>query len=235
MKLLLIEDERPIAAVIRRGLEGARFQVDVAEDGEAGLALALTGEYSLIILDLMLPKRDGWSVCGALRNRRVTTPILMLTARDTVDDRVKGLETGADDYLPKPFDFSELIARVRALLRRDKVHKSRVIQIADLEIDTVAGSVKRAGADLHLTRREYTLLEALAVNEGRVLTREAIQDRVWMDEESYSNTVDVHIGTLRKKVDAGHDVRLIHTVHGMGYMLRAPEIAAEAGRTESSA
>ena len=131
------------AAVIRRGLESARFQVDVAEDGEAGLSLALAGEYSLIILDLMLPKRDGWSVCQALRNRRITTPILMLTARDTVEDRVKGLETGADNYLPKPFDFTELIARVRALLRRDKVHKSRVIQIADLEIDTVAGSVKR--------------------------------------------------------------------------------------------
>jgi DNA-binding response OmpR family regulator len=223
VKILLIEDEAPIASVIKRGLEGARLSVDVAADGETGLRMALDGRYELIILDLMLPKRDGWSVCRALRERRVTTPILMLTARDAVEDRVKGLETGADDYLPKPFDFNELLARVRALLRRDKVNKSRVIRIADLEIDTTAGRVKRAGQEVQLTRREYTLLEALAANEGRVLTREVIQDRVWMDEESYSNTVDVHIGLLRKKIDAGHPVKLIHTVHGVGYMLRSPE------------
>ncbi len=233
MKILLIEDEGPIAAVIRRGLEGAQFHVDVAGDGETGLQLALTEEYGLVILDLMLPRRDGWSVCEALRARRRTTPILMLTARDAVGDRVRGLEIGADDYLPKPFDFSELLARVRALLRRDKVHKTRTIRVADLEVDTAAGTVRRAGVELHLTRREYTLLEALAANEGRVLTREAIQDRVWMDEESYSNTVDVHIGTLRKKIDAGHPVKLIQTVHGMGYTLRGPETAASEAAAES--
>ena len=223
MRILLVEDEKPIASVVRRGLEGARFIVDWAEDGEAGLKLALEREYALIILDLMLPKRDGWSVCQELRNRRVATPILMLTARDGVEDRVKGLETGADDYLPKPFDFTELVARIRALLRRDKIHRARIIKIADLELDTTSGTVRRGGQELHLTRREFTLLEALASNEGRVLTREAIQDRVWMDEESYSNTVDVHIGLLRKKVDAGRDVKLIHTVHGVGYSLRAPD------------
>jgi DNA-binding response OmpR family regulator len=223
MRILLVEDERPIAAVIRRGLEGARFSVDVAEDGETGLARALSGDYELIILDLMLPKRDGWSVCSELRARKVVTPVLMLTARDAVQDRVRGLEIGADDYLPKPFDFAELLARVRALLRRDKIHRAQVIRIADLEIDTDARVVRRAGQEIHLTRREFSLLEALASNEGRVLTREAILDRVWMDEDSYSNTVDVHIALLRKKIDAGREQRLIQTVHGMGYTLRAPE------------
>lgn len=226
MRILLVEDEKAIASVIRRGLEAARFEVDVASDGEVGLALALEREHAVIILDIMLPKRDGWSVCEELRARRVVTPILMLTARDGAQDKVRGLETGADDYLAKPFDFSELVARVRALLRRDKIHRTRVIRIADLEIDTVAGTVRRDGKELHLTRREFTLLEALAANEGRVLTREAILDRVWMDEESYSNTVDVHIGLLRKKIDAGRSVRLIHTVHGVGYTLRVPETEA---------
>jgi two-component system, OmpR family, copper resistance phosphate regulon response regulator CusR len=223
VRILLVEDDKPIAAVVRRGLEEARFSVDCAQDGAAGLRMALEGPYDLIILDLMLPKQDGWSVCDALRARRLGTPILMLTARDGVEDRVRGLEMGADDYLSKPFDFAELLARVRALLRRERVHKSGVIRIADLEIDTTAARVKRGGQEVPLTRREYTLLEALATNEGRVLTREVIQDRVWMDAESYSNTVDVHIGLLRKKIDAGRDVKLIHTVHGMGYMLRGPE------------
>lgn len=223
MKILLVEDEKPIALVVKRGLEEARFNVKVAEDGEDGLRLALEESWSLIILDLMLPGRDGWSICRELRSRRITTPILMLTARDAVDDRVKGLELGADDYLPKPFDFKELVARVRALIRRDRVHKGRSIVIGDLEIDTNAGRVWRAGKEITLTRREFSLLEALAANEGRVLTREIIQERVWMDSESYSNTVDVHIGLLRKKIDAGHPVRLIHTVHGLGYSLRTPD------------
>jgi DNA-binding response OmpR family regulator len=225
VRILIIEDETAIATVLRRGLEQARYDVDAAADGETGLQMALEGDYALVILDLMLPGRDGWSVCETLRARRRPVPILMLTARDAVRDRVRGLELGADDYLPKPFDFAELLARVRALLRRDKVVKSGVIRVADLEIDTAAARVSRAGQEVHLTRREYTLLEALAANEGRVLTRELIQERVWMDEESYSNTVDVHIGTLRKKIDAGHAVRLIHTVHGLGYSLRAPEQA----------
>jgi DNA-binding response OmpR family regulator len=223
LRILLIEDETAIAAVVRRGLEEARYQVDVAGDGAAGLKLALARDYSLIILDLMLPGQDGWSVCRALRSRRITTPILMLTALDATEDRIRGLDTGADDYLPKPFDFGELVARVRALIRRDRVHKARVIRVGDLEIDTAAARVTRGGAEIRLTPREYSLLEALASNEGRVLTREVIMERVWMDEESYSNTVDVHVGLLRKKVDAGHPVRLIHTVHGMGYTLRAPE------------
>ncbi|HEY3285198.1 MAG TPA: response regulator transcription factor, partial [Armatimonadota bacterium] len=188
MKILLVEDDEVIAPIVKAGLEEAGYSVEVAVDGEEGLDYALLDPPDLVILDVMLPKRDGWSVCQALREHRVTTPILMLTALDAVEDRVKGLETGADDYLPKPFDFSELVARVRALLRRDKVHKAAVIRIADLEVDTVAKVARRAGTPVPLTNREYTLLEALAANEGRILTREAIQERVWMDEESYSDT-----------------------------------------------
>jgi two-component system copper resistance phosphate regulon response regulator CusR len=223
VKILLVEDDEVIAPIVKAGLEEAGYSVEVAVDGEEGLDYALLDPPDLVILDVMLPKRDGWSVCQALREHRVTTPILMLTALDAVEDRVKGLETGADDYLPKPFDFSELVARVRALLRRDKVHKAAVIRIADLEVDTVAKVARRAGTPVPLTNREYTLLEALAANEGRILTREAIQERVWMDEESYSDTVRVHIALLRKKIDTGHEEKLIHTVHGVGYVLRRPE------------
>jgi two-component system copper resistance phosphate regulon response regulator CusR len=150
----------------------------------------------------------------------------MLTARDEVEERVRGLELGADDYLAKPFAFSELLARVRALLRRDKVHRTRVIRIADLEIDTTARRVRRGGAKIPLTPREYALLEALAANEGRTITREAILEQIWRDDESYSNTVSFHVASLRKKIDAGHDPKLIHTVHGIGYVLRDPKAEA---------
>ncbi len=221
MKILLIEDDEVISELLREGLEGAHYAVDVAMDGSTGLDLALRNDYSLVILDLMLPGRDGWSVCETLRRRRSTVPILMLTARDALDDRVRGLELGADDYLTKPFEFRELLARVRAHLRRERVHRTRVIRIEDLEIDTGARAVSRAGKEIHLTPREYALLEALAANEGRTLTREEIQERVWHDEDSYSNTVSVHITSLRKKIDSGFPVRLIHTIHGVGYTLRA--------------
>jgi two-component system copper resistance phosphate regulon response regulator CusR len=226
VQILLIEDNPVIADLVRAGLEEAHYTVAVASEGNSGLEQALDEEYDLIILDLMLPGRDGWSVCAALRGRpparRYPVPILMLTARDAVEDRVRGLDAGADDYLPKPFDIDELLARVRALLRRDKIHRTQVIQIADLTLDTGAGRVWRAGREIHLTPREYTLLEALAANEGRVLTRDLIQGRVWRDEESYPHTVDVHINCLRRKIDAGFEVKLIHTVHGMGYLMRAP-------------
>jgi DNA-binding response OmpR family regulator len=222
MKILLIEDEPEIAAVIQQGLEEARYMVDVAHEGTTGLELALRGGYALILLDLMLPGIDGWQICQRLRARRNTVPILMLTARDAVDDRVRGLEMGADDYLPKPFVFRELKARVSALLRRDRIQKSRVLRIVDLEIDTETERVTRAGEEILLTQREYLLLEALATREGQVLTREMIQQQVWRDDESYSNTVDVHISSLRKKIDTDQDVKLIHTVHRRGYMLREP-------------
>ena len=223
MKILLVEDDEVIARVVKAGLEKAHFTVEIAEDGEIGLELARHGSYSLLILDLMLPRRDGLSLCQALRARRNPVPILMLTARDALDDRVRGLETGADDYLCKPFEFPELLARVRALLRRERVHRAPVIRVADLEIDTGARVVRRGGREVHLTPREYSLLEALAANEGRTLTREVIVERVWGDEDSYSNTVSFHVALLRKKIDAEWPVRLIHTVHGVGYVLRAPE------------
>lgn len=222
MKVLLVEDEAAIARVVRRGLEQARYRVDVAEDGAQGLEMATENAYGLIILDLMLPKLDGWQICEALRAGRDRTPILMLSARAAIADRVRGLEIGADDYLPKPFDFTELLARVQALLRRDKMHKSRLIRIDDLEIDTGLRRVTRAGDEITLSQREYGLLEALASHEGQVLTREVIQERVWMGEETYSNTVDVYILQLRKKIDADADVKLIHTVRGLGYTLRGP-------------
>lgn len=223
MRILLVEDEPDIAGVIKLGLEQARYSVDVEEDGKAGLLAAKEHLYSLIILDVMLPGMDGFAICENLRAARSSTPILMLTARDGVSDRVQGLNLGADDYLPKPFDFAELVARVEALIRRDRINKSRTIKVADLEIDTASRIVQRAGEEITLTPREYALLQALASHEGQVLTREVIQERVWLDEESSSNTVDVYIGTLRKKVDAMSDMKLIQTVHGVGYTLRAPK------------
>lgn len=225
MRILLIEDEMGIANLIREGLEEAGYTVHLAHDGNTGLEMALEETYHLILLDLMLPGRDGWSVCEELRSRRMRIPIMMLTARETTQDRVRGLDTGADDYLPKPFDFQELLARVRALLRRDKVNRTRVIRVADLEIDTAQHRVHRAGVEIPLSHREYDLLEALAGNEGKVLTREAIQERIWMNEDAGFNTVNVYIGMLRKKIDANHVVKLIHTVHGVGYTLRMPQEA----------
>lgn len=222
MRILLIEDESGIAAMIREGLEDANYSVDVARDGQTGLEMAQEQTYHLIVLDVMLPRRDGYSVCEELRMQRNRVPILMLTARDTVKDRVRGLDMGADDYLPKPFDFQELMARVRALIRRDKVNRTRVIRVGDLTIDTAQRRVTRAGLEIGLSNREYDLLEALAANEGKVLTREAIQERIWMNEDAVENTVNVYIGMLRKKLDANHAVKLIQTVHGVGYMLRIP-------------
>ena len=223
MKILLVEDEAGIAMLIRRGLSNANYAVETAADGAVGLEMALENTYSLIILDVMLPGMDGWQVCEELRAHRRQTPILMLTARDAVDDRVRGLELGADDYLPKPFDFRELLARVQALLRRDRVHRARLIRVADLEMDTAQRRVTRAGTEIGLSHREYELLEALASHESQVLTREVILERIWMDEDSYSNTVDVYVGMLRKKIDAGRAVKLIQTVRGVGYTLRVPE------------
>lgn len=220
MRILLVEDDEMIAEVIRLGLEEARYDVDVAGDGLTGLEMAAQQEYAVILLDIMLPGANGWEVCQQLRARRDLTPILMLTARDALQDRVHGLDLGADDYLPKPFEFPELLARIRALRRRDKMHRTRVIEIDDLEIDTGSRRVTRGGKLIQLTEREYTLLEALASQEGRVVTRELIHERVWNDDNSFSNTVDAYIRLLRKKIDIGYDVKLIQTIHGVGYALR---------------
>ena len=222
MRILLIEDEVAIANVVKRGLERANYDVDHVVDGAKGLAAATERSYAAILLDVMLPTMDGWRICETLRDRRITTPILMLTARDAVSDRVRGLETGADDYLPKPFDFNELLARIRALIRRDKVHKKPIVKVYDLELDSGARKVTRAGREIALTPREFDLLEALASHEGQVMTRDAIMQRVWSDDESLSNTVDVHIRSLRKKIDCDDMEKLIHTAHGVGYVLRSP-------------
>ncbi|MGV3616773.1 MAG: response regulator transcription factor [Fimbriimonas sp.] len=227
MRLLLIEDEEALACRIRESLEAARYVVDWTRDGGEALALAEEREYAAIILDLMLPGVDGWKVCETLRRRRDVTPILMLTARGALEDRIRGFDLGADDYLTKPFDLPELRVRVRSLIRRSAIHRTRRIRIDDLEIDTEARSVSRAGREIALTAREYALLEALARNERRVLSREYVLERVWNDDESFSNTIAVRIRQLRQKVDEGHRVRLIHTVYGQGYVLRAPESEEE--------
>lgn len=234
MRILLIEDEAALAAAVKRGLEKARYTVDWAADGAEGFQRTYEGTYDLVILDLMLPGMDGWTICRRMRTRRDATPVLMLTALDEVEDRVKGLELGADDYLPKPFDFSELRARVGALLRRNSVNKGRVIRVADVEIDTQTRQVRRAGREVALTPREYDLLEVLAANEGQTISRERIAERVWSDPDTSPNTIEVHVGALRRKIDAGRaaESRLIHTVHRQGYVLRNPDAtaaAAEAG------
>ncbi len=221
MKILLVEDERPLATAVVRVLTDAGWVLTWESDGKKGYETALHEDFDLIILDVMLPNKNGWSILSDLRLNKRLMPIMMLTALEETDDKVKGFELGADDYLPKPFEVPELVARVKAMLRRDKINKSIVTRISDLEIDRKNRSVTRAGKLISLTRREYDLLEALASNEGRVLSRETIQERVWTDEDSYSNTVDVFIGTLRKKIDAPFDHKLIHTVHGFGYVLKS--------------
>lgn len=223
VRVLLVEDDKIIAGQIKSLLERENYNVELAADGEEGLELATIGGYGLVVLDIMLPKKDGWSVCSEIRRHKDPVPILMLTARDSVDDRIKGLEGGADDYLPKPFDARELVARVKALLRRDKIHRTGVIQISDLEIDTNAHTVRRAGNLIDLTPREFSLLEALARNQGRTLTRTIILESVWDNDESLDNTVNFHVASLRKKVDVPYEPKLIHTVHGIGYVLRTPD------------
>ncbi len=222
MRALLVEDDAVIAEQIAAALRRERFDVDVAADGDSGLDKALLNNYGFLILDVMLPGVDGWTICDEVRKFGLNVPILMLTARDTIDDRVKGLEGGADDYLAKPFDVRELLARIHALLRRDAIHRTGTIKIDDVVIDSKAHTVERGGEPIHLTRREFSLLEALARNEGRTLTREVILESVWNNEESLENTVNFHITSLRKKLDGGTDRKLIHTVHGIGYVLRSP-------------
>lgn len=222
MRILLIEDEEALARGLKRGLEQAHFDVDTATDGRMGLERALSVEYTLIVIDIMLPGMNGLRICEELRTRRRTVLILMLTACGTVTDRIRGLETGADDYLPKPFDLGEFLARIQALVRRERVNRTRKIRIADIEVDTRTRCVTRSGREIHLTHKEYLLLEALAAQEGTILSREIIQERIWQDEESYSNVVDVCVGQLRKKVDADFDIKLIQTVRGFGYRINRP-------------
>lgn len=223
MRILVVEDERKLAAVLRRGLEEHGYAVDVAYDGEEGLALIEVQPYDLIILDVLLPKLDGLAVCRRLRAGHRDVPVLMLTARGALDDRVEGLDSGADDYLTKPFAFRELVARVRALLRRETWSKDPLLRAGDLELDTVTREVRRAGRSVELTTKEYSILEFLMMNPNRVLTRSHIAEHVWnYDFVGVSNIVDVYIGYLRRKLGDDHEPRLLRTVRGSGYQLRAP-------------
>lgn len=223
MRLLVVEDDDIIGSTLEGALTKEGYDVDWAKNGERGLLMGLEHPYSAIVLDLMLPKLNGMQVCARLRKASVNTPILMLTARDGIDDRVQGLDHGADDYLPKPFDFKELTARIRALIRRNQPVKAPILTAEDLEIDTTDRSVRRAGELVKLTPREYDLLEALVRNRGRVLSRELIIGTIWGDDESLSNTVNFHVTSLRKKIDQNRDRPLIETVHGFGYRLRDPQ------------
>jgi two-component system copper resistance phosphate regulon response regulator CusR len=221
MRILLVEDEPKTAAYLRKGLSESGFVVDVARDGEEGLQLATTRAYDLLVCDVMLPRIDGWSVVKELRSREREVPIILLTARDGVEDRVKGLNLGADDYLVKPFAFSELLARVRSVLRRGGPRHAEVIRIEDLEIDLVRHRVTRGGADLALSPKEFALLSLLARRRGEVLSRTLIAEEVWdMNFEGGTNVVDVAIRRIRAKVDDPFDRKVIETVRGMGYVIR---------------
>jgi DNA-binding response OmpR family regulator len=223
MRILVVEDERKVAEFVRQGLVEEGHVVEVAADGEAALdAVAGGPPYDLVVLDVMLPKRDGLSVLKTLRARRVQVPVLLLTARDGVADKVAGLDAGADDYLAKPFAFEELLARVRALLRRGRGAAEPVLRLEDLSLDPATRLVVRGGRRISLTAREYALLEYFLRNTGRVLTRPMITQHVWgMDFDPESNIVDVYVGYLRRKIDADGEPRLLQTVRGAGYSLSA--------------
>ena len=220
VRILLVEDEPSAAKMLAKGLREQSYAVDVAEDGESALYQVSINDYDLIILDVMLPRRDGFEVCREIRAAGSSIPVLMLTARDVVEDRIAGLDSGADDYLTKPFDFGELLARTRALLRRGEVMHSEVLKVADLEIDTRAKRVKRAGRDIQLTAKEYGLLEYFARNAGRVLGRAEISEHVWDENfDAFSNLIEVYVQRLRRKIDDGHPVKLFQTRRGEGYAL----------------
>jgi DNA-binding response OmpR family regulator len=225
MRILVVEDERKVASFIRQGLEEEGHAVELAADGAEALDLALEGPpFDLVVLDLMLPKRDGFAVLRTLRERGVTTPVLVLTARDSVGDKVTGFDLGADDYLTKPVAFEELLARVRALLRRGADRRLAPLRLADLTLDPATRTVTRGARRLELTTREYALLEYFLRNAGRVLTRPMIAEHVWgLDFDSESNVIDVYVGYLRRKIDGEGEPRLLHTVRGAGYVLKAGE------------
>jgi DNA-binding response OmpR family regulator len=224
MRLLVVEDEAKLADVLRRGLEEQGYAVDVAGDGEDGLALAEVEPYDLIVLDVLLPRLDGFAVCERLRAAKRNVPILMLTARDALDDRVHGLDSGADDYLTKPFAFRELLARVRALLRRSGETKSPLLRVGDIEINTISHEVRRGNQTVELTSKEYAVLEYFMRHPNRVVTRTQIAEHVWnYDFVAMSNVVDVYVGYLRHKLVDDREPRLFHTIRGSGYQLRVPK------------
>ena len=224
MRILVVEDETKVASFIRRGLEAEHYRVDVATDGQSGLDRVFDEDYDLMILDVMLPKRDGLSVLKEIRRRRLSIPVLMLTARDTIPDRVAGLDSGADDYLTKPFAFEELVARVRALLRRGAPAQPPILSLADLQLNPVSREVTRAGQPIALTAKEFALLEFFLRHPGRVLSRALIAQHVWgVDFDTFTNVIDVYVNYVRKKIDANFTPKLLHTVRGVGYVLKGPD------------
>lgn len=223
MRILLVEDEKRIANFIERGLREERYVVDTACDGNQALYLAEVNPYDLIVLDIMLPAKDGLAVCRELRSKKIQAPVLMLTARGALREKVEGLEAGADDYLVKPFAFAEFLARVRALLRRERNDKATKLTVADLELDQVSHAVSRAGKEITLTSKEYALLEYLMLNANALITRTMISEHVWHEDfDSFTNVIDVYINYLRAKIDKGFKKKLLHTVRGAGYVLREP-------------
>lgn len=221
MRILVVEDEKKVASFIQRGLEGEGFSVEVAYDGESGVEIGSQSSFDLILMDIMLPKMDGLEAIKALREKGVDTPVLCLTAKDTVEDIVAGLDSGSDDYLTKPFAFAELLARVRALVRRGTQERGAEISYADLRLDPVAHKVWRSDSEIDLTAKEYALLEFFMRNPETTLTRTMIAEHVWdYTFDSFTNIIDVYVNYLRKKVDRDYDKKLIHTVRGIGYVLK---------------
>ena len=221
MRILVVEDEKKVTEFIKKGLEEEHYAVDTAYDGETGLYLSEVNEYDLIVLDLMIPKIDGWEVLKRIRKNKNKVPILILTARDTVEDIVRGLDSGCDDYLTKPFAFVEFLARVRALLRREKAEKEPVLKVEDLTLSLVTHRVTRGEKEIELTSKEYTLLEYMMRNPSKVLTRSMISEHVWdYHFDSMTNVIDVYVNYLRKKIDKDFENKLIHTIRGVGYTMK---------------
>jgi DNA-binding response OmpR family regulator len=222
LKILIIEDEKRLAGIVRQGLEENAFAVDTSYDGEEGLYMAETYPYDAILLDVTLPGKNGLAILRELRSKEIDVPVIMITARGELGDKIKGLNTGADDYIAKPFDFAELLARLKSVMRRAQGNPSPLITIDDLTIDRNSRTVKRAGREVRLTATEYGLLEYLAVNSGRVISRTELAEHVYaMDSDPDSNVIDVYISYLRKKLDSGFERHLIHTMRGAGYVLKA--------------
>ena len=221
MRILLVEDEKKVASFVKKGLEEEYHSVDVAFDGKNGLHLALTGEHDLIILDIMLPYKDGFSVLKEIRKEKISTPVLFLTAKDTVSDKVQGLDIGADDYLPKPFAFEELLARVRALLRRHSPEKDLILKVLDLSLNTQTHSVIRNNIEIKLTPKEYSILEYLVRNKNRVISRTLLAEHVYdYHFDTNTNVLDVYINKLRNKIDKNSESPVIQTIRGVGYIIK---------------
>lgn len=220
MRILIVEDEKKIANFIQKGLKAEKYIVDVSNNGDEALHLADSNDYDLVILDIMLPGKDGIFICKEIRKNGIKTPILMLTARDSVADKIQGLDSGADDYITKPFCFEEFLARVRALIRRNGQGKQTTLKIADLSLDQVSHEVKRNGKKISLTSKEYALLEYFMLNQNRVITRAMLTEHVWdRNFDSFSNSIEVYVNYVRNKIDKDFDKTVLHTLYGTGYML----------------